>query len=122
MFNRQKSFRRYIYALPWLNEGFQVDLSPRKAFLLLSHGFSEAGFRNAASDERMMRLVAYRTTRHEGADCSCIHVLWVRQQGSATYISYGLAPRFGLFFLCKWRSHLYDLKVFGWFLRSALEQ
>jgi hypothetical protein len=63
----------------------------------------------------LLRFCAHRS-RSERGKCSCIYVIWVRRSGYLTYISFGVDPKYLIFWFCGYGDHFAKMN----FCRSKL--
>lgn len=116
---RGNRFRRSLIKQPWLNGGLITQVAPNAAYWQVRSGFESAGFRIAADDDKLKRFCAFRE-RGQGC-CTCLHVVWIRQNGISTYVSYAVEPKHYFFQLCEDGDHIAKLHHCRRIIGSALE-
>jgi hypothetical protein len=117
--NTKQSYDRFLIKLPWLKQGMFTPLGAGAAFARIRQAFDSEGFAIAAADDGRMRFCAHRTAGRKS--CTCLHVVWVRLNGHATYISFGVEPRYFFFWACGHGDHLEKLKRCQRLISHAIE-
>ncbi len=105
--------------MPWLNKGMIVGAPSLNVYQLVRNELIQSGFEIAEQDDTLLRLCAYR--ERASNKCHCLHVLWARRTGRATYVSYGIEPRFFFFWSCRHGDHFSKMGDFKSMIISVLD-
>lgn len=119
MRNGLLNYRRHLIKMPFLSKGVMAPERAPIIYVKLKSLFETSGFQVVACDHNLKRFVVSRNEKYENSNW--LYIVWVRNVGNKSYISFGLEPRISILFICGRRNHLNELNSVFEMIASVID-